>query len=152
MSPFKRGLKKKNAWRKLYLLDPKWSSPFSSTQEHPPQWAPSCLHLDGNTFDQQLWEKKKLPDSGTLLAAEGECKVKPSSKDESASGGPFLLCTQAVGVFGFLLLVVFCFSFFVLQLVHRSEHPHPPEARILNARSVLGWQDALNPSNLLFIF
>lgn len=71
-------------------------------------------------------KKKKLPDSRTLLAAEGECKVKPSSKNKSASGGPFLLCTQAVGVFGFLLLVVFRFSFCNLYIdlnIHIHQRP-----------------------------
>lgn len=106
----------KNPWRKLLSPELKKLPTPLLASEHSPPRAPSCLHLDGNSFDQKLQgkkKKKKTSDSnysGILLVAKG--KQKTFSKDESALRGTFSPVWNRQQMFGFVyeteVLKLFC--------------------------------------------
>lgn len=132
----------KNPWRKLLSPELEKAAHPSWPPEHSPPRAPSCLHLDGNSFDPEAprkEEKKKTSDSNysILLVAKG--KQKTFSKDESALRGTFSPVWNRQQMFGLFMkqkfLKLFCRttwtsmftkdqSFWIQKCVCMAGHSH----------------------------
>ena len=131
----------KNPWRKLLSPELKKLPTRLLASEHWPPRAPSCLHLDGNSFDQKLQgnkKKKKTPDSnysGILLVAKG--KQQTFSKDESALRGTFSpVWNKEQKMFGFV------FETEVLKLLCRTTWTSMfTKGPVSEYRNVFAWLD-----------